>query len=92
MRINSKNSSKQKLLFLDNGVMWNGVPAVKAGAIVIERKLDKAALGIYPTSPFFIGYIIAAALFIILYTGRKKWFTGIDDMNTYKKERLYEQE
>lgn len=78
-------------LLIENGVMWNGVPAVKAGAIIIgillgtitafiiDRRLDKAGiaslagavlalfgfihyaeLGFYPTSPFFIGYLVLA--------------------------------
>lgn len=97
-------------LLSDNGVMWNGVPAVKAGAIIIgillgtmtvfiiDKRLEKAAvtclagavltatgfihssqLQINLTSPFFIAYLIAAALFFILHTGRNSWFQAPDD-------------
>lgn len=94
----------------ENGVMWNGVPAVKAGAIIIgillgsaavfiiDKRLDKAGivalagaalsffgfihyaeLGLYPSSPFFIGYLITAALCFIMHSGRKSWFQAPDD-------------
>lgn len=97
-------------LLIENGVMWNGVPAVKAGAIIIgivlstittfiiDKRLDKAAiaalvgavltlfgfihfgeLGFYPTSPFFIGYVVSAVIFFILHLGRNTWFKGPDD-------------
>ena len=99
-------------MLLDAGVMWNGVPAVKAGAVIlglllgamtvyiIDRKLDRvgfvalggaamslfgfihsAALGFYPTSPYFIGYVIVAVLCFILHTGRKSWFQAPDDFD-----------
>lgn len=95
---------------IENGAMWNGVPAVKSGAIlvgivlgtltafIIDRRLDKAAaiclagalltlfgfihhaeLGFYVSSPFFVGYIILAALFFIFHTGRGSWFKAPDD-------------
>ncbi len=97
---------------LDAGVMWNGVPAVKAGAIIIgillgtitafiiDKRLDKVAitclvgavlsvfgfihsaqLGVYPTSPFAIGYVIMAVLCFILHLGRGKWFDAPDDFD-----------
>lgn len=97
---------------ISGGVMWNGVPAVKSGAIIIgillgtmvvfiiDRRLDKAGvtslagaalsffglihsaeLGVYPTSPFFIGYLIMAALCFILHTGRNSWFQAPDDFD-----------
>jgi AGZA family xanthine/uracil permease-like MFS transporter len=97
-------------MLIENGVMWNGVPAVKAGAIIIgiilgtitafiiDRRLDKAAitslaaavlallglihysqLGFYPTSPFFIAYVLMAALLFILHLGRKSWLESIED-------------
>lgn len=95
---------------LTNGVMWNGVPAVKAGAIligivlgamtvfIIDKRLDKAGymciagallslfgmihyaeLGFYPTSPFFIAYVIMTVICFILHSGRDTWFKGPDD-------------
>ncbi len=95
---------------LINGVMWNGVPAVKAGAIligivlaaltvfIIDKRLDKAGitclaaaamslfglihysqLGFYPSSPFFIAYIIAAVICFILHAGRNTWFKAQED-------------
>lgn len=100
----------QKLI--NAGVMWNGVPAVKPGAIIIgillgtmtafiiDKKLNRvavtalagavlslfgfihsASLGIYPTSPFMIGYLIMAVLCFILHLGRKKWFKAPDDFD-----------
>ena len=97
---------------LENGVMWNGLPAVKSGAIIIgillgtitvfiiDKRLDKAAiatlvgavftlfgfihfgqLGFYPTSPFFIAYVISAIIFFILHLGRDSWFKGPDDFD-----------
>ncbi|MBR2675247.1 MAG: xanthine/uracil/vitamin C permease [Mogibacterium sp.] len=94
----------------DAGVMWNGVPATKAGAILIgiilgtmvafmiDHRLDKvgitslvgaalslfgfmhsAEMGFFPTSPYTIGYIIAAALAFLLHLGRDTWFKGPDD-------------
>ena len=95
---------------IDAGVMWNGVAATKAGAIligillgtmtvfIIDRKLDRvaltacigyvlaalgfihsAALGFYPLSPYALGYLVIAALSLILHQGRKSWFQGPDD-------------
>jgi AGZA family xanthine/uracil permease-like MFS transporter len=95
---------------IQNGVMWNGVPAVSAGAIIIgillgtltvfiiDKRLDKAGitalagaalsffgfihmaeLGLYPASPFFIGYLIMAGLCFLLHSGRNSWFKGPDD-------------
>ncbi|MBE6724046.1 MAG: xanthine/uracil/vitamin C permease [Ruminococcaceae bacterium] len=94
---------------IENGAMWNGVPAVKAGAIIIgillgsmcvfmiDRKLKSAALisfsgavlsffgfihhaalGIYPTSPFMIGWLIVAVILFILSFGEGKWFKAQD--------------
>jgi AGZA family xanthine/uracil permease-like MFS transporter len=94
---------------LENGVMWNGVPAVKAGAIIIgillgaitvfiiDRQLHKAAvasgagavlalfgfihhaeLGFYPVSPFFIGYVVVALIFLAMHMGRHSWCQGED--------------
>ena len=94
---------------LDAGVMWNGVAATKAGAIligillgtmtvfVIDKKLDKvavtgvacyvlaalgfihsAALGLYPLSPYALGYLSIAVLAFILHLGRDSWFKGPD--------------
>ena len=99
-------------LLIANGAMWNGVPAVKAGAIIIgillgsmcvfmiDHKLRSAAvialagavlaffgfihhaaLGIYPTSPFMIGWLIVAALLFIFSLGEGKWFKAQDDFN-----------
>ncbi|SMB79643.1 putative MFS transporter, AGZA family, xanthine/uracil permease [Desulfonispora thiosulfatigenes DSM 11270] len=95
-----------------SGVMWNGVPAVKSGAIIIgiilgtltvfiiDRRLDKAgyislagavlsffgfihsaALGIFPESPFMIGYLTMAVTCFILHSGRDKWFDAPDDFD-----------
>ena len=95
---------------LDNGVMWNGVPAVSSGSIliglvlgtitsfIIDRRLDKAALFMVVgailslfgfihsamltvnfTSPFFIAYLLGAALLYILHTGRNSWFQAEED-------------
>jgi len=95
---------------INNGVMWNGLGAVKSGAIIIgillgtmtvfiiDRRLDKAgitalvaaalaffgfihsaALGIYITSPFVLGYIITAGLCFILHLGRNKWLKEEED-------------
>ncbi len=95
---------------LSAGVMWNGVPAVKAGAIVIgillgsltvfiiDKKLKRAgfvclggavlslfgfihsaALGFYPTSPYMIGWLVAAIIFFVLDTGKNSWFKGPDE-------------
>ncbi len=92
------------------GVMWNGVPAVKAGSIVIgpllgaitafitDRRLDRAgwtavagaiaalfgfihsaALGFYPTSPWFLGWLLTAAIFFILHQGHDSWFKADED-------------
>lgn len=97
---------------MDNGVMWNGVPAVKAGAIIIgillgtmtvfiiDKRLDKVALtaivgavlsmfgfihsaqlGIHPTSPFVIGYVVTAVLAYIMHLGRNKWCKPQDDFD-----------
>lgn len=94
------------------GVMWNGVAAVKPGAIIIgillgtmtafiiDKKLHlvaitslagaalslfgfihSAALGVYPKSPFMIGYISIAVLCFILHLGRDKWFKAPDDFD-----------
>jgi AGZA family xanthine/uracil permease-like MFS transporter len=62
-------------LLLDNGVMWNGVPAVKAGAIIIgiilgtavvfiiDKRLDKAALiFLCGAALSLFGFIHSAAL------------------------------
>ena len=93
-----------------NGAMWNGVPEVKAGAIIIgillgsmcvfmiDRKLKSAslialagavlsffgfihhaALGIYLTSPFMIGWLIVAVILFVLSFGEGKWFKAEDD-------------
>ncbi|MBO6052886.1 MAG: xanthine/uracil/vitamin C permease, partial [Clostridia bacterium] len=93
-----------------NGAMWNGVPEVKAGAIIvgillgsmcvfmIDRKLRSAslialagavlsffgfihhaALGIYLTSPFMIGWLIVAVILFLLSFGEGKWFKAPDD-------------
>ena len=95
---------------IDHGVMWNGVPAVKSGAIIIglilgaltvfiiDRRLDKvaytfviaavlalfgfihsAALGFYPDSEFFIGYLITAVIAFALHSGKGKWFDAPED-------------
>lgn len=95
---------------LENGVMWNGVPAVKAGAIligillaamtafIIDKRLDKvgitclaaavlslfgfihyAAMGFYPTSPFFIAYVVMAVICFVLHAARNTWFKGPDE-------------
>lgn len=97
-------------LLVANGVMWNGVPAVKAGAIIIgillgtftvfiiDKKLAAAGitalagaglslfgfihcseLGIYPLSPFVIGYVIIAGLCFLMHTGRNSWFKAPDE-------------
>ena len=95
-----------------NGAMWNGVPEVKAGAIIIgillgsmcvfmiDRKLKSAALialagavlslfgfihhaalGIYLTSPFMIGWLIVAVILFALSFGEGKWFKADDDFD-----------
>ena len=97
---------------IDAGVMWNGVAAVKPGAIIIgillgtmtafiiDKQLNRvavtalvgavlslfgfihsAALGIYPKSPFMMGYLIMAGLCFILHLGRNKWFKAPDDFD-----------
>ena len=97
-------------MLIDAGVMWNGVAATKAGAIligillgtmtvfIIDKKLDRAALtagvgyvlaalgfihsaalGLYPTSPYALGYLAIAVLALLLHMGRKTWFQGPDD-------------
>ncbi len=100
----------QNLIY--SGVMWNGVPAVKSGAIIIgiilgamtvyiiDKQLDKvaivsvvaaglsmtgfihsAALGLYITSPFAIGYLMTAVIAYVLHLGRDKWFDAPDDFS-----------
>ncbi|MBF8982698.1 xanthine/uracil/vitamin C permease [Lutibacter sp. B2] len=95
-----------------SGVMWNGVPEVKSGAIIIgiilgtltvfiiDRRLDKvgitalagaalslfgfihsASLGLFPKSPFMIGYLTMAVIAFILHSGRNKWFDAPDDFD-----------
>lgn len=95
---------------MESGVMWNGVPAVKSGAIIIgiilgtltvfiiDKRLDKAglvalsgaglslfgfihsaALGVFPKSPFMIGYIIMAAICFVLHWKRDKWLEVQED-------------
>lgn len=95
---------------IENGAMWNGVPAVKSGAIIVgiilgaltafisDRRLDKATavclagalltllgfihhaqMGIYISSPFFIGYLVMAGIFFLLHQGRDSWFQAPDD-------------
>lgn len=41
--------------------------------------VNSAQLGIFPTSPFMIAYIIIAGLCFIFHLGRKKWFKAPDD-------------
>lgn len=95
---------------IDAGVMWNGVAATKAGAIligillgtmtvfIIDRKLDRAALtalvgyvlaalgfihsaslGLYPLSPYALGYLIVAVLAFLCHLGSRKWLTAQED-------------
>ena len=97
-------------LLISNGVMWDGVPVVRSGAIIIglllgasfafiiDKRLDKAGivflvgavlslfgfihsaqLTFAPQSPFFIAYLIIAAMCFILHTGRNSWFKPQDD-------------
>lgn len=96
-------------MLIDAGVMWNGVAATKAGAIligillgtmtvfIIDKRLDKvaitalvgyvlaalgfihsAALGLYPLSPYALGYLSIAVLSFLLHLGRDSWFKGPD--------------
>lgn len=98
-------------LLLENGVMWNGVSAVKHGAIIvglllgaitvfiIDRRLDKVAwtalsaavlsffgfihsvsLGVYPSSPYMMGYLLIAGLCAVLHRAEKnRWLEVPDD-------------
>ncbi|WP_242491860.1 xanthine/uracil/vitamin C permease [Miniphocaeibacter massiliensis] len=87
---------------VNGGVMWEGIPAVKSGAIlvgvvlgtltvyIIDNRLDRVALtlfvgaalsffglihnaqmGIFPTSPFVIGYIVSGILALALHFSHK---------------------
>lgn len=87
---------------VSGGVMWEGIPAVKSGAIlvgvvlgsmtvfIIDHKLNRVSLtafiaaamsffglihsaemGIYPKSPFMIGYLIVGVLGIIFHISHK---------------------
>lgn len=38
-----------------------------------------AQLGVYPTSPFFIAYLVGAAILYILHLGRNTWFKAQDE-------------
>jgi AGZA family xanthine/uracil permease-like MFS transporter len=72
-------SSEVTRLLLDNGVMWNGVPAVKAGAIIIgiilgtavvfiiDKRLDKTAVVFLCGAVLSLfGFIHSAALGVYL--------------------------
>lgn len=108
----SAYSAEVTQMIVDSGAMWNGVPEVHSGAIVIgillgamttfiiDHRLDltalvmlcgavlsffgfihTASLGFFPTSPFVIAYLMAAAITYIFHLGRNKWLFEQDDFD-----------
>ena len=55
------------------------ITSLVAAVLALFGFIHSAALGVYITSPFVIGYLIVAALSFILHLGRGKWFDAADD-------------
>ncbi len=52
---------------------------VIAAAMALFGFVNSFQLGFFPTSPFFLSYVILAVICFVLHTGRNKWFKAPDD-------------